>query len=85
MINEALMNVIKHAEIDQAKIDVKKEGKMLQIHVINFSKPMRLLTQNNQHFGLLGMKERAAQYNGQVSINSSKSTGTVVTIELEVI
>ena len=36
MINEALMNVIKHAEIDQAKVDVKKEVKMLQIHVINF-------------------------------------------------
>ncbi len=85
MINEALMNVIKHAEIDQVKVDVKKEGKMLQIHVINFGKPMRLLAQNNQHFGLLGMKERAAQYNGQVSINSSKNTGTVVTIELEVI
>ncbi len=85
MINEALMNVIKHAEIDQAKVDVKQEGKMLKIRVINFGKPLRLLAQNNQHFGLLGMKERAAQYNGQVSINSSKNTGTVVTIELEVI
>ncbi|WP_229025072.1 sensor histidine kinase [Streptococcus macedonicus] len=57
MINEALMNVIKHAEIDQAKVDVKKEVKMLQIHVINFGKLMRLLAQNNQHFGLLDMKE----------------------------
>lgn len=85
MINEALMNVIKHAEIDQAKVDVKKEVKMLQIHVINFGKLMRLLAQNNQHFGLLDMKEWAAHYNGQANINSSKSTGTVVTIELEVI
>lgn len=57
MINEALMNVIKHAEIDQAKVDVKKEVKMLQIHVINFGKLMRLLAQNNQYFGLLDMKE----------------------------
>lgn len=44
-------------EIDQAKVDVKKEVKMLQIHVINFGKLMRLLAQNNQHFGLLDMKE----------------------------
>ncbi len=84
MINEALMNVIKHAEINQAKVDVKQEGKILQIQVINFGKPVRLLVQNNQHFGLLGMKERAAQYNGQVSISSNKNTGTIVTIELEV-
>jgi signal transduction histidine kinase len=35
------------------------------------------------HYGVLGMRERAAEFGGALSIESSPSTGTRVTIAWE--
>ncbi|HEX6289766.1 MAG TPA: ATP-binding protein [Herpetosiphonaceae bacterium] len=80
---EALRNVVKHAQATQAVISLRLHADEAVLMISDdgrgFRMPPRLteLTQAN-HFGLVGMTERVAWAGGQLSIRSRVGAGTEV-------
>lgn len=84
MINEALMNVIKHANILEAQVGAIVKGNRLIIDVENNGVPFPDSGRRHQgHFGLIGMRERAQSHGGDIRITNLPGEGTVVQIEVE--
>jgi len=82
---EAMTNAIKHAGATrvEARLDYRPEAIVLQVcdDGRGFD-PAHVPAAPGQHFGLLGMEERARQIGGTLNIRSSGGAGT--TIELVV-
>ncbi len=84
---EAVMNTVKHAKADSIRLRVQKINNEAQLIIEDdgqgFLVPsnMTSLGEDN-HFGLLGIAERAKLMNGQVSIHSQPGMGTEVSVFL---
>ncbi|HYE75042.1 MAG TPA: histidine kinase, partial [Blastocatellia bacterium] len=82
---EAMTNAIKHAQAQHLYINLKFEPKHLRLSVRDdgrgFDEATRLGSRNG-HFGLLGMKERAEQIGGHLSVNSRPNEGTEIVIDV---
>ena len=81
VVQEALQNIIKHANASQGKIIIKEENKSLVIHIedngIGFKSEMN--TKNG--IGITNMQNRIQLLNGIINWNTSNN-GTTVSIEL---
>ena len=86
IIQEALTNVRKHANTDQAWINFQKRAGRIQVQIIDHGVGIRPEKLNAQEcsFGLAVMRERAEQIGGRVQIDSPSGKGTTVTITLPV-
>lgn len=86
MVQEALTNVARHAEIKRAQVLLHRDPGQLTVHVIDegvgFAKE-RVLQDTATH-GLSGMKERAQLIGGTVKIDAAPGAGTHITVALEV-
>ena len=84
---EALTNVVRHAQAQHADITLMFQDKLLRMTVKDdgrgFEGDPKELMQNG-HFGLTGMRERAEQIGGRFTISSSKNEGTEVQIEVAI-
>lgn len=83
IVQEALSNVRKHAKARNAWVKIYEEGDMLVCTVRDDGIGFHPETQkvSGEHFGLLGMKERARLLRGRCSIKSS-SRGTTVVVRI---
>lgn len=84
IFQECLTNIVRHAEASQVDVDLMDRQGLLTMRVRDNG--VGLLPEKiNDRFslGLLGMKERAQVWNGQVHINGKASEGTTITIELK--
>lgn len=83
--NEALQNVSKHAHASRIHIQLSIEPTQLRLRVEDngrgFAVPQRLgsLMENN-HFGLVGMRERVELIDGAFRVTSGPATGTCVEV-----
>jgi signal transduction histidine kinase len=80
---EALINVIRHAQATTVFIDLRYQPTSLTLTVTDNGRGFR--HSNNTlartgHFGLQGMRERAAQINAQLTIESAPGQGTRITL-----
>lgn len=79
---EALRNAFHHAEARQIEVEIRYDARQLRVRVRDDGKgidPDVLRTGEKQgHFGLGGMRERAALVGGKLSIRSNPGTGTEV-------
>ncbi|MFT8741757.1 MAG: histidine kinase [Liquorilactobacillus satsumensis] len=84
MINEALVNVIKHANISKATVTAQiVHEKKLVIKIMNNGIPFpEKYQQRHDHYGLIGMRERAKAHGGDLKIWSIPEEGTIVLIEV---
>ncbi|MFT9255397.1 sensor histidine kinase [Liquorilactobacillus hordei] len=83
MINEALINVVRHAETEEAQVDAYLKGEKLVIKISNNGIPFpEKYQQRHDHYGLIGMRERAQSHNGDLKIWSTAEVGTIVLIEI---
>jgi signal transduction histidine kinase len=77
LLQEALTNVVKHAQASTVKLAVKLDGDEVTVDVaddgVGFS-----TDSHSEGFGLLGMHERVRLAEGALSIQSSSGAGTVV-------
>jgi signal transduction histidine kinase len=87
IVQEALHNVVQHAQASQAWVEVRFEEKHLVLSVRDDGQgfeppdlPDSLARQG--HFGLMGIRERALLYGGQLAIRSAPGEGTAVTVRL---
>ena len=80
---EALTNVIRHAEAQQVDVALTYDSNGFMLRVQDngrgFDAKKR---QNGEHYGLVGMQERAALVGGELEIKSVKGQGTAVILTL---
>jgi signal transduction histidine kinase len=87
IVQEALNNVLQHANATQAWVEVRFEAEYLSISVRDDGQgfdapdlPDALARQG--HFGLMGIQERTLLHGGQLSIRSKLGEGTEITVRL---
>jgi signal transduction histidine kinase len=85
IVQEALHNVLQHAQASHAWVEVRFEPQALVLRVRDDGKgfeapdlPDALAREG--HFGLMGMQERALLYGGTLTIQSAPDRGTEITV-----
>jgi signal transduction histidine kinase len=87
IVQEALNNVIRHAQATHAWVEARFEPDHLALSVRDdgrgFEMPRRPEDLARRgHFGLMGIQERAFLYGGQVTVRSSTGEGTTLSVQL---
>jgi signal transduction histidine kinase len=81
---EAVTNVVRHAQANQLKIDLAYEGKKVRMTIADDGRGFEGAVNSSGpegHFGLRGMRERAAQIGAALHVKSRLGEGTEVDIE----
>ena len=82
-VRELLMNVIKHAGMDQARVCMRRQEDMLHIEVIDGGIGFDAGRQQaGQGFGLFSIRERMEFIGGRCHLRSASGQGTQVTLEV---
>jgi signal transduction histidine kinase len=83
---EALTNVIRHAQATQVNVGITKLPGSICLEIgddgKSFPVEKTLLAKNNKRLGLLGMRERIEMIGGTLSIISAPGEGTTVRAEI---
>jgi len=79
---ESLTNVMRHASATQVDCRIQKEGNKIILIVEDNGEGFDT-SQKTKSLGLLGMQERALLINGELTIESSKESGTRIKVEVE--
>jgi PAS domain S-box-containing protein len=87
IVQEALRNVIRHAEARQVVVGIRMEDGAAVLAVRDdgrgFMVPIRLNhLARDGHFGLVGLAERVEQAGGELTVVSSPGMGTTITARL---
>lgn len=78
---EAVNNAIKHAAAKQINVTLKYERRQVQLQIKDDGRGFDVSivqAAKSEHFGLLGMQERAKKMGGQLILNSTADAGTQV-------
>ena len=83
IVQEALTNIVRHAEATRVDVEVAMDGADFVLTVRDDGKGFDLGVESrtraaSTHLGLVGMRERAEKASGVLSISSSPGGGTVV-------
>lgn len=84
IVQEALTNVRKHARACHAEVRLEVENGWVRASVYDDGVGMDCKMENG-HFGLRMMRERAESVDGALSIDSTRGSGTQVTIRLPIL
>ncbi|MBV8631177.1 MAG: ATP-binding protein [Silvibacterium sp.] len=81
---EAVTNAVRHANPELIQIQLRFSARQLQLSVDDNGRGFagEAASMENGHFGIAGMKERAQQIGGTLSLTSTRGQGTRVTVEL---
>jgi PAS domain S-box-containing protein len=87
IVQEALNNVMKHANAQNVSIILEKRGNRVLVIVeddgVGFDAEALLKTPTkNRHFGLLGMQERVTLVGGSFNIESTPGVGSTVLVHI---
>lgn len=84
VIQEALNNIIKHAEASQVLVQLRlsQDKQQLSIEIKDNGKGFDTGTTNQSGLGLIGMRERVAAVGGEVCISSPNGCGTSIHVTL---
>ncbi len=80
IVIEAVRNAARHAEADTITIDGFVQGETGRIDVRDDGLGFDATADYPGHFGLVGMRERAAAISGSVAIESNAGRGTTLTV-----
>ncbi len=84
IVQEALSNVLKHADADEAVVTLKMDREILQIEIEDNGIGMENINHTQSgHYGLLGMNERAVMIGAALTITSDLEKGTIVSVRLK--
>ena len=81
IIREALQNAIRHADPKRVSVSLSSDRRGLRVAIEDDGRGFDLSiidSLNGQHYGLIGMRERAERLKGQLLLTSSPSKGTQV-------
>ena len=81
---EAINNAVRHAQARNVLVNLKFESRRVQLTVSDDGLGFDYQVSPNgeaKHFGLIGMRERAEQIGGTLTINSRANEGTEIMVE----
>jgi len=85
-VRELLMNVVRHADTDQATVSLRRDTAQLQVVVEDAGTGFDVEPLNRmdptRHFGLFSIRERLLHIGGYLTIESAPGTGTHCLITL---
>jgi signal transduction histidine kinase len=84
---EAMNNAVKHSQAQQISVNLVFAARRVQLSVRDDGRGFdNLIAVNGRdgHFGLIGMRERAEQIGGILSIQSSEGSGTEVVADVPI-
>jgi signal transduction histidine kinase len=81
IMQEALTNVARHAHATRVEASLRREDAHLILEVRDNGKGIPQAPDTNR-FGILGMRERAYVFGGEVMIHGSPGQGTTVTVRI---
>jgi signal transduction histidine kinase len=83
ILQEALVNVARHAEAENVTVEIRFDGDTLLLSVRDDGLGIGDVALSSSHsIGLIGMRERAAALGGNVNIRRYPDGGTLVKLEL---
>jgi PAS domain S-box-containing protein len=82
ILQEALMNVVRHAEARQVIVHVMQHADAILLEVTDDGKGFDPARLSDHSLGLLGMRERARLWEGKVTITGQPGSGTTVMARL---
>ena len=82
IVQEALNNVIKHAEATEVRVGIKQNGSEIMVSVHDNGKGMKQANNGDNGFGLKGIAERARMLRGVYSLDSQPNNGTLLTVRV---
>ncbi|MBO5057416.1 MAG: sensor histidine kinase [Lachnospiraceae bacterium] len=86
VIQEAMINSMKHSEADKLELSVKKKEQKLVVNIIDNGKGFPandvINSKDSKHFGILIMQERVYLLNGKFDIISEPGCGTRIFISV---
>lgn len=77
---EALLNVMQHAQATEVKILLEEKNNRIELHVVDNGKGFE--KERGQSFGMRNMQRRAASIDGKLEIKSNQSKGTFVSVSV---
>ena len=81
---EALTNVVKHADAETVRITLARRERSVVLAVEDDGRGFSRAQLPGDGFGLVGMRERVASVNGAVEIESRRGAGTRLKVEIPV-
>ena len=78
LVQEALTNVVKHADADRVIVEIVEQGTKLSVTVHDDGSGFDPKRRKNGGFGLIGMNERVELVGGRLEIDSRPGGGTTV-------
>ncbi len=84
ILQESLTNVIKHAKAKNVLVKLIQKDDFLILTVKDNGRGFDSDNARKFSFGLVGIKERAASCNGNISIKSKRGKGTEVTLQVPI-
>jgi signal transduction histidine kinase len=83
IFQEAMTNVVRHAEASRVDVQVTQEAEAVYLQVRDNGKGITARQQARRNaFGLLGMRERAEMWGGEVTVKGQPDSGTTVTVRM---
>lgn len=84
IIQEALANILRHAEASEVKIDISKRSKELFIHIRDNGKGFNIEHHDDKKasYGLKTMQERSDELGGTFAVRSNIDQGTYIDIRI---
>ena len=85
---EALTNTTRHAQATQVSVDLRYHSTRLALTITDNGRGFQSADTSlpaTGHFGLQGMRERAAQINAQLTVESSPDKGTIITLDAPIL
>ena len=85
---EAINNVVKHAQAERISINLVFDARRVQLSIRDNGRGFDNQEAGNGragHFGLIGMRERAEQIGGTLSIHSAAGSGTEVVADVPIV
>ena len=84
VVRELLVNVVKHAETDHAKVSLRREGGKVCVKVeddgVGFDTSLMASHASEIGFGLFSIRERVHYLGGEIAIDSEAGAGTRVVV-----
>ena len=79
---EALTNVVKHAEAETVRITLVSRERSVVLAIEDDGRGFSEARTRDGGFGLVGMRERVTSLNGSLEIESQRRAGTRISVEI---
>jgi PAS domain S-box-containing protein len=85
IFQETLTNITRHADATRARVSLKKNATAVEMRVSDNGKGIsKKRLSGPQSFGLIGMRERAHSFGGNLVITGNKGEGTTVAVTIPI-